>query len=152
MGLELVPELCGHQQQLAFPPSEGPAVTPLPLLTALFFLFFFAVLEAWFMDLNSCFQGGLARSWYCPFSGHVRVGPARVLCSQGSWCVSLTITFLVTLEKKTGFGVGYGGEFQAIAVEDRNRACHSIQTALQWALEGHRGLLTRLWVFDGQEL
>lgn len=39
MGLELVPELCGHPQQLGLPAQRGPARTPSPSLTA-FFSFF----------------------------------------------------------------------------------------------------------------
>lgn len=48
-------------------------------------LSFFAILEAWFMDLNFCFQGGLAHSWYHPFSCHVHVGSTVVLKAQGAF-------------------------------------------------------------------
>lgn len=88
--------------------------------------------------------------WHTPGPVHLAACPSQHNSgSPGPWCVSVNITFLVTLEQKTCFGVS-GGKFQALATEERRCVLFYTDSFENGSGRLH-GLLIHPWDFDGQE-
>lgn len=79
-----------------------------------FFSFPYLRFDLWTVMLAS------REDWHTPDPVHLAARPSQLRSgSQDPWCVSVNLTFLVTLEQKTCFGVN-GVTFQALAMGDRN--------------------------------